>query len=67
MNDQYIPRMPDPEELWSRHSEFIAHDMFVISRFAGTVVMTKPEFMKMWEELSNIFLNQVKEEAESTK
>ena len=56
MNDKNIPGMPDPEALWNKHSEFIAHDMFVISRFAGTVVMTKQEFMKMWEELSQTIL-----------
>lgn len=56
MDNKDTPHLPDPQELWKMHSDLIEFDMAVIMKFAGTVVMTKEKFMKMWEELSQTIL-----------
>jgi len=64
MTNQNTLDVSDAQDLWNRHSQLIDHDMAVISRFTRTFVMTKQEFLKMWDELFNTQVNQEKKQAD---
>jgi hypothetical protein len=54
VKDRELKMAPNPDELWDEFSEEIPDDIDSLTRWAGSVVMSKEGFKRMMERLKGI-------------